>query len=186
MFNMNHGQELQPLDLSHESMLLPPHQIVSPASSIGSNSSGPSSPHSGPFTPTAMLAHHFSHLATADPSSLQCGADSPQHIMDLEMGLQMQLQQQQEMNESQFSSYAWGDSTSLWSSDSTDLMFTGDDFDLSAIPPIELGIPKYLQEYEAQGSPPGELGFPDHQHSAQSYLPDHMLGFDEMMSGHSF
>ncbi|KAF8959288.1 hypothetical protein BDZ97DRAFT_1396149 [Flammula alnicola] len=105
------------------------HQIVSPASSIGSGSSGPSSPSSGPYTPSAFLSQNFSQLSP--DAALEAQAQA-------EIDLQLEMQMQQE-----FASYAWGSNNSLWSSEPSVLL--GDDFDINAIPPLELGVPKYTE-----------------------------------------
>jgi hypothetical protein len=161
--------QLQALTLSsHDSVLLPSH-IISPVSSRGStSSSGPSSPNPGPFTPTsAFLPQPF------------CGSEPSQAELDLQLEMQMQ---------SEYAAYSWETNGSLWSTGAD--MLLGDDFDLSAIPPIEIGVPKYQEDL---GPPCGiEFGHAFTQALEGSQYPDEgqnldsLLGFDEMMAGHGF
>jgi hypothetical protein len=181
MFNMS-GQQpnpqrssLHPLDLSHESMLLPAHQI-SPSSSIGSNSSGPSSPTAGPFTPpSAMISHAFSQLSTSN--------DSPYEPQSHELDLQMEMQLQQD-----YASYSW-QTNAMWPSN-TELLLS-DDFDLSAIPPIELGMPKY-SEVDMLREPSSVAEFNEYSqameahHNSENQGINGLLGFDQLMAGHGF
>ena len=167
---------------SSESLLLPAHQIVSPSSSIGSGSSGPSSPSTGPYTPTsAFLSQNYTHL-TPD-ASLEAQAQA-------EMDLQMEMQMQQE-----FANFTWGGgasngSNSLWSNEPSVLL--GDDFDINAIPPLELGMPKYTENM-AMAGPNSSLEFGQEFANAlesRQYQDEGsnmgLLGFDEMMAGHNF
>lgn len=62
------------------------------------------------------------------------------------MGLEVQFQHELE----QYNPYTWGQSSSLWPAGS-EIIIGGDDFDLSAIPPIELGMPKYSDEMQMGG-----------------------------------
>jgi hypothetical protein len=165
---------------SHEQPSFPPTlQIVSPVS-LGSSSSGPSSPDAGPFTPTsAMLAQSFSQL-TATSMHSSCESEPPSQA---ELDLQMEMQLQQE-----YASYSW--ETNMWPSN-TELLL-GNDFDLGAIPPIELGIPKFNEELV--GEPSGTLEFGHDFSRALEGHPfvddgqnlDGLLGFDDMMAGHGF
>lgn len=157
--------------------LLSANQIVSPSSSIGSGSSGPPSPTSGPYTPvSALLTENY---VPSDP----CSADAQAQA---EIDLQMEMQMQQE-----FAAYSWGNNGSLWGSDSVLLR---DDFDLNAIPPIELGVPKYTENLTLAAPHASGLEFGQEFTQAlegQQYLDDSqnlgsLLGFDEMMAGHGF
>ncbi|KAJ3495248.1 hypothetical protein NLJ89_g10657 [Agrocybe chaxingu] len=71
----------------------------------------------------------------------------------------------------------------------------GDDFDINAIPPIELGVPKYTENL-AMGAPDGsglefgqdfvhvlDAGSQYHHHESQGMSG---LLFDDMMAGHGF
>ncbi|KAL4064700.1 hypothetical protein V8B97DRAFT_1296964 [Scleroderma yunnanense] len=102
-------------------------QMVSPASSIASDSSGPSSPDAGPFTPTTSCLHTDFSYSSCIPESQMEGAPALSQAGSLD---------NVQFNYSQFSSWespgAWGDQNDL---------LVGDEFDMSAIPPIELGIP---------------------------------------------
>ncbi|KAF9225606.1 hypothetical protein BS17DRAFT_777361 [Gyrodon lividus] len=115
-----------PLSISRDmSMLHAQHQMVSPASSVGSGS-GPSSPSSGPFTPLNYAPADFSFpVAPCDQPCSQVGAGplcgAP--LDNIQFG---------------YSQYSW-EGAGAW--ESHDQMLAGDEFDMSAIPPIELGIP---------------------------------------------
>ncbi|KAF9449420.1 hypothetical protein P691DRAFT_791143 [Macrolepiota fuliginosa MF-IS2] len=145
--------------------LLPPHQMISPASSVGS--SGPSSPASGPYTPLAHMGQSFTQQLA--------GADMPVHEhRELELPTDMQLQQD-------MSSYTW-DNTAIWPSGSEILL--GDDFDLNAIPAIELGSGKF----DDRLAEPSTLQFGQEFTNAlegREFSQDTMISFDEMMAGHS-
>ncbi|KAF8899512.1 hypothetical protein CPB84DRAFT_1731018, partial [Gymnopilus junonius] len=120
---------LQQLTVPSPDALLPAHQIVSPPSSISPGSSSPSSPMAGPYTPTStFLSQNYTHLGP--DASLEAQAQA-------EMELQMEMQMQQE-----FAAFNW-DSNNLWSSESSVLL--GDDFDITAIRPVEFGMPKYTE-----------------------------------------
>ncbi|GLB42469.1 putative high mobility group [Lyophyllum shimeji] len=177
-------ESLHPLDVSQEAMLLPPHQSISPSSSAGSGSSGPSSPCSGPFTPSsAVLSQSFSRLSTSNEPS------QPEPRSQAEIDLQMEMQLQQE-----YAQYSW-ETNQLWSNGNSELLL-GDDFDLSAIPPIELGVPKY-QEQQAPMQLNGGMEYhPEYQQEfsqeyaqpmeARHFAEDGVLAFDEVMASHGF
>jgi hypothetical protein len=202
MFNMG-GQpmgrgsvpSLQPLNMMQDpSMLLPSHsQIVSPTSSIASSSSGPSSPTSGPFTPmfNQLCGSDFTHQLH---DVNDCGADLPQTQADLELQTELQLQQDL------YSSYSW-ENNSIWPANSGNEMLLGEDFDLNAIPPIELGLPKFGEDMTVVDAPvpQGSVdymqdfthGMDVAQQQQQQYHNDGqnvdgMFGFDEMMSRHGY
>ncbi|KIJ11704.1 hypothetical protein PAXINDRAFT_137714 [Paxillus involutus ATCC 200175] len=117
-------------------MLHAQHQMVSPVSSIGSGS-GHSSPTSGPFTPVHCGPEDFSFpVAPCDQLSSQveggplCGAP----LDNIHFG---------------YSDYSW-EGAGAWESHSQ--MLAGDEFDMSAIPPIELGIPGCGEELTPTGT----------------------------------
>lgn len=56
--------------------------------------------------------------------------------MQQQFDLQMEMQMQQE-----YAQYSWETNGALWSAGTE--MLLGDDFDIGAIPPIELGVPKF-------------------------------------------
>jgi len=166
-----------PLDQPHEQMpLLPPHQLISPSSS------GPSSPASGPFTPTSALLSHFSQLSAHDSSQHPGCGPEPQSQAERDLQMEMQLQQE-------YASYSW--ETNMWPGN-TDLLL-GNDFDLGAIPPIELGLPK-LGENMMMCESSGTLEFghefsqalEGHHYVEDGQNLDGLLGFDDMMAGHGF
>ncbi|KAF8069241.1 hypothetical protein FPV67DRAFT_1491604 [Lyophyllum atratum] len=176
MFSMDsipQREGLHPLDVSHETMLLPPHQLISPSSSAGSGSSGPSSPCSGPFTPnSAVLSQSFSRLTTSNEPS------HPEPRSQAEMDLQMEMQLQQE-----YAQYSW-ETNQLWSNTNSELLL-GDDFDLSAIPPIELGVPKYQDVMHMGHGMEYSQEYAPHM-DGRHFSEDGVLAFDEMMAGHGF
>jgi hypothetical protein len=104
-----------------------------------------------------------------------------------EMELQMQMQMQAE-----FASYSWGgNGNDLWGSEPSVLL--GDDFDIHAIPPIELGIPKYTESISLAGPVPTALEFGQEftQALEARQFSDEcqhggLIAFDEMMAGHVF
>lgn len=127
-----------------------------------------------------MMSHSFSQLSTSNDSQY-CDSEPQRHELDLQM--EMQLQQD-------YASYSW-QTNSMWPSN-TELLL-GDDFDLSAIPPIELGMPKY-SEVDMLRAPAHGVEYA-HDYSqimeAQHYSDDSqsldgLLGFDQMMAEHGF
>jgi len=87
------------------------------------------------------------------------------------------------------SSFAWGTepSPSVWdnSPDST-VMFSGDDFDVNAIPPIQLGMSNLKFSGELPSADYVEYG-QQLQNTSDQYIDDHqIMGFDDMITGHSF
>jgi len=82
-----------------------------------------------------------------------------------------------------FASYNW-QNANIWNNNSDGLL--GDDFELGAIPPIELG----MQKYEDMGL--GEsTGFEFGQEFVQALEGTHfneggILSFDDMMAGQGF
>ncbi|KAG2364143.1 hypothetical protein BDR07DRAFT_1482864 [Suillus spraguei] len=117
-----------PLSISTDmSMLHASQQMISPVSSIASASSGP---HTGPYTPVDCMASAFSyHEAPRDLASCMNEAeiDSPMSGSPLE---NMQFGYPE--------SYSW-EGQGAWGSHGD--LLAGDEFDLSAIPPIQLGMP---------------------------------------------
>lgn len=193
MFNMTTNEA--PLTISTDNSLLrPAHQIVSPASSMGTNSSGPSSPAAGPFTPT-----HTTHPRSAFDLSIPNITCFPDAQMQAELDMQMQMSPAFD-----FSGYSWP-VNSVWQED---VGMLHNDFDLSSIPVLEIGGPKYVdepcympspenlamgefaqeyqQEYSSEYSPEYRQEYIPLEHG--QYLEGHqstessLLGFDNMMS----
>ncbi|KAF8196130.1 hypothetical protein BJ912DRAFT_956419 [Pholiota molesta] len=155
------------MNSSTDALLLPAHQIVSPGSS------GPPSPSSGPYTPTSMFLPQNTYTLPVD-NSLEAQAQA-----EMELHANMQMQQE-------FAAFTW-DSASLWSSEPAVLLT--DDFDINAIPPLELGIPKYTENVAVAHNQSG-LEFGQEFMSAlecRQYSDDGhnmgLIGFDEMMAG---
>jgi hypothetical protein len=148
-----------------------PHEIlssqqISPSSSVGSGSSGPSSPAHGPFTPLSAIAKQQSfaeQVANIDPTFSQQSHIGLHFDMPLQPGF----------------SYNW-ETNSIWPSGPETLL--GDDFDLSSIPPIELGVPKLNDESFGERVSALEFG-QDFTYALEGrdFQQEHMLGFDEMM-----
>lgn len=191
MENSN-APSLNPLMTYNQSMLLPAHQIFSPSSSVGSGSSGPSSPNSGPFTPTAhALAQSFAELSS--------GGNVFQRFQAERSADPKTQAERDEEDRKKYLYRPWETTNDLFS----------DDFDLSAIPPIELGMPKfdfgditgmgvdplagcssgvevsemggYGQEYCQEFAPLEDIQYP-----VESQNLSGMLAFDEIMAGHGF
>jgi hypothetical protein len=174
--------------IQDQGLLLQPHQLVSPASSIGSGSPVPSSPSTGPFTPTQTLMSSFSQLCTSDFNQLASGGcmAAPQSQSDVDLQTDLQLQQDL------FSSFSW-EQNSIWPSGGEVLL--GDDFDLNAIPPIELGLPKFGEDTTTSMTVgvPSQLspefahdyvhGMEMAQFQDERQKVDGLYGFDEMMHG---
>jgi hypothetical protein len=73
-------------------------------------------------------------------------------------------------------------------------MLLNDDFDINAIPPIEIGIPKYSDNMGLSADSAAGLDFGHDFTQALEGSPftddsqnlDSLLGFDEIMAGHGF
>jgi hypothetical protein len=83
----------------------------------------------------------------------------------------------------EFANFTW-DSTSVWSSEPSILL--EDDFDINSIPPIELGVPKYIDNIHV-ANPGLEYRqdfsrYCDDKHNVDAGL----LGFEELMAGHNY
>jgi len=175
---------LQPLTMPEQPMLLGPLELISPSSSTSSNSSipsgysSPTSPHPGPFTPVHTLHRQYSledceHGHLSESQTIDC--DSP---TDLGMP---------------YPAYSW-ENTDLWANGGSEMML-GEDFDLNAIPPIELGNAKFQDDLNQFDSPVPMQEY-SHDHYAlqneQYHHDPHAQGsfdglfFDDMMSGHGF
>lgn len=109
-----------PLSISTDMSMLS-QQMVSPASSIPSASSGP---HSGPYTPASAFSYHEAprDLACAEIESQSPMSGSP--LDNVHFGYP--------------ESYNW-EGQGAWESHGD--LLAGDEFDLNAIPPIQLGVP---------------------------------------------
>ncbi|KAF8954179.1 hypothetical protein BDZ97DRAFT_514398 [Flammula alnicola] len=157
MFNtIGHGASapsLQEISVpSSDALPLPAHQIVSTLSAL--------------YTPpqaSALLSQNYTHLA---PDT------SPEAQAQAEMDLQMQMQMQPE-----FAAYNW-ESSSMWSSGSSVLL--SDDWDINAIRPIELGMPKYTKNIAVAATHASGLEFGQEfvhpLEGVQCHDEDHNLG----------
>ncbi|KAF8632292.1 hypothetical protein AX15_001946 [Amanita polypyramis BW_CC] len=175
--------DLHALTIPQDNFLLP--QIIMPISSMPSLGSAPSSPDSDPFSPTsAVLASSFAQLTM--PSNGEQQSIDGNHTSDAQLALNLstdfQFHQQTDL-----SSFAW-ESNDLWDS-SGETLLTNDDFDLRAIPPIELELPKRPEDISFN-----PLAFEqDFTHALEGHRCDHdgrhldsFLVFEEMMAGHGF
>lgn len=116
-----------PLSISTDmSMLQASQQMVSPASSITSASSGP---HAGPYTPVNCMPSAFSYHEA--PHDLAC-------MNDAEIESPMSGSPLDNVHFGYPESYSW-EGQGAWESHGD--LLAGDEFDLSAIPPIQLGVP---------------------------------------------
>jgi len=158
MVNPYHGmfnpQSLQPLQMP-EGAVMHPNQMMSPTSSIASCSSGPPSPHEA-FTPVHT-----------EPSLLY--PDAPQYMQQQAPPMDLQTcvaPQPFDAIQFGFQNYCWGNDGSngvvqgAWN---TGELLLGDEFDVNAIPPIELGI---------QGGNASDELTPTQQHQqGTTYMP---------------
>jgi hypothetical protein len=118
------GMHPHPLSIPSDMSIGQLHQMESPASSVSSGS-GPSSPASSTFSPVNCVPPDFSYpVAACDSFGSQmevepfCGAP-----LDVQFGFQACSWE---------AAGAWGNHVQL---------LAGDEFDMSAIPPVELGLP---------------------------------------------
>ncbi|KAF5356885.1 hypothetical protein D9756_006832 [Leucocoprinus leucothites] len=167
MPNLTSASQKNDLALATSQEFLP---SISPASSVGS--SGPSSPVSSPYTPLNGIANQSFTQQLA-------GIDMP--IPEPRQG---ELDMPTDMHTQQDLSYTW-DANSIWPTGSE--MLLGDDFDLNAIPAIELGSGKFTDQY---AEPASALQFGQdfaHALEGREYSQEHMISFDEMMApGHRY
>lgn len=173
-------QGLHALSIPHDSFLFPP----SPASSLPSvgllTTASPVSPDT-PFSPTSGgLTHSFEHLTM--PSNDQSSLSDTQLPLDLPVDFQL--------SQPDMSNYTW-ESNDIWSN-SGDALLTNDDFDLRAIPPIELELPKCPEDVSFNTT--SGLGFGQdfaqalegQQFNHDGRHLDNLFLFEEMMAGHGF
>ncbi|KII87993.1 hypothetical protein PLICRDRAFT_42569 [Plicaturopsis crispa FD-325 SS-3] len=152
-------------------------QMLSPLSATSTEStSSPSSPHNGPFTPiSGVLESAFSMMShgPVEPSMSEPSMGVP-------------------MPELEYPSYEWD---GHWP-DGTEMLL-GNDFDLSAIPPIELGMSKYDGDMGQSSAPSadysGELfgGLDEGHHYQEGGQTDDasfegLFEFNDMMAGQGF
>lgn len=173
---------LHALTIPHDNFLLSPAQVVSPASSLPSATlASPVSPDTTPFSPlSGGLTHSFAQLPM--PSNDQPSLSDTQLSLDLSVDFQLP--------QPDMSSYTW-EPNDIWSN-SGDPLLTNDDFDLRAIPPIELEMPK-CQEDVSFNTTSG-LGFGQdfaqalegQQFNHDGRHLDNLFLFEEMMAGHGF
>jgi hypothetical protein len=182
--------QLQPLCMiPDQSSLLQAHPIISPSSSIGTLSPSPSSPISGPstpYTPAGALSAPFSQPCASDFAQIPYVGCVPAIQAQNEEDFQAELQLQQDL----YSSFSW-ENNNIWPSGGE--MLLGEDFDLSAIPPIELGLPKYREEGANMTPTPSQMpaefghefihGLDMTQFHDENQNVDGLFGFDEVMHG---
>jgi hypothetical protein len=164
-------RDLQPLTLTppNECGLLPAHTIISPSSAVISPSSSISSaltsPESSPYTPSTGTSHNF-----VLPGDIHSSPESD----DLQLEMQMQ---------NDFASFSWQTAGNMWNNADGLL---GDDFELGAIPPIEIGMQqqKYNQDMVGDSL---EFGRDFVQALEGTHFNEGgILSFDDMMAGQGF
>ncbi|KZT69139.1 hypothetical protein DAEQUDRAFT_738261 [Daedalea quercina L-15889] len=146
-----------------------PSNLMSPAESIASSQFlspvdhftspvSPSSPQGAPFTP----AESISMMALSLGNSADGGASQQQPDLS-------------QPSEFAFSSFSWQTDGSLWPDES----MIPDDFDLSAIPPIELGISKFDGEMQQLAGMAGDVplgyDFESGEYPPMDMAPEHDL-----------
>jgi len=184
MFNMT-GQaspSLHRLTVPEQPLLQSGQQTISPSSSIASGSSGPPSPHSGPYTPS---------LFAAAPSSCDDFSSNPNSAVELQLPDLVD-----------YPIYGW--ENNLWEGGAASAaaeMLIGEDFDLASIPPIELGLSKMggddlqLGGSAFDGTTLVDEPYHHHHHHHHHANHDHarhesldgLFGYEEMMAaGHGY
>jgi hypothetical protein len=165
---------------------LRPLDMIAFNSSINSaGSSGPSSPLSGPYTPTSstMLEHSFTQIEAATPEEWSMGMEIFPCPDPSALGSGTLSQTEFCSPSTASSEFSWpgSESSSLWSSNSNPesaIIFSGDDFDLNAIPPIQLGLSKYpggggdLAEFVEFGG-----GHHLHPNSQEQFIDERIFSF---------
>jgi hypothetical protein len=148
----SHAQQARsfaPLSAIPDQPLLPSQSLLSPSSSVGTNSL-PSSPTSGPSSPyspsAAALSAAFPQLCISDFAQFPNVGCLPTS----EEELQAELQLQHDL----YSSFSW-EHNSIWPSGGELLL--GEDFDLNAIPQIEIGLPKFGEDGHAMTLPSQQM-----------------------------
>lgn len=183
--------QLHVLTVPRDNFWLPSTQLVSPASSMPSissvSSSSPSSPDSTFSPASAILANSFAQLAM--PSNSEQAQIENSHTSDAPLALNLAPDFQFSQH-TDLSHFNW-ESNNLWAS-SGDALLTNDDFDLRAIPPIELELPKCSEDVSFSAASGLAFG-QDFAHAleAQRFEQDgrhldNLLMFEEMMAGHGF
>lgn len=67
-----------------------------------------------------------------------------------------------------------------------------DDFDINAIPPIELGVPKYIENIHLPIAPDVSNSGPGFRHDFSHFGDEHqnvdagLIGFEDIMAGHNY
>lgn len=92
----------------------------------------------------------------------------------------MQMQQE-------FANFTWGGNNSVWNSEPSILL--EDDFDINAIPPIQIGLSKFHENHPLSIASNSGLEFGQefsHSHFRDENMGAGLIGFDELMAGHSF
>jgi hypothetical protein len=167
IFNMTSNEA--PLTISTDnSLLLPAHQIVSPASSMGTNSSGPSSPATGPFTPTHPTNPHSAFDLSGVPNSA--------YLSDAQMQADLEMQMSPAFD---FSEYSWPIS-SIWQDHQSNLGMLHNDFDLNSIPLLEISGPKYVDQTSSYVGSPEAMGMGDYvQEYQQEYSSEYIADYQQ-------
>ncbi|KAI9438834.1 hypothetical protein H4582DRAFT_204313 [Lactarius indigo] len=96
----------------------------SPSSASYTSSSGPSSPHTSPYTPTALETLHVGVDAWQAQTTLPMFDAAPQLPLSLE-----------------YQPYSWATAPDLWVNGGAPMF--NEDFDINMIPPISIEVPKF-------------------------------------------
>ncbi|KAI6027055.1 hypothetical protein EDC04DRAFT_2899436 [Pisolithus marmoratus] len=146
----NDPSALHSLSIPPNMSILQANQTVSPSSSIASDSPCPPSPDADPFSPIHCMQTSLTYPVPSDTASsladAQVGdvplAGGPLHNMSFGYAAPS------------FGSWEGGSS---WASQHD--LLTGDEFDMSAIPPIELGVPGCGSDTTTPTSPLTAIAF---------------------------
>lgn len=124
-------QQLQQLTMPEPQMMISPHELISPASSSMHSRSGyssPTSPPAGPYTPVQHATSHPYHQMPQEVDEHGYLAESQQTLQGCGSPIDMNIEYPESL---------WNDHNSMWGNGQEILL--GENFDLNAIPPIELG-----------------------------------------------
>jgi len=163
-----------------ESTMISPSHMISPASSY---SGSPSTPHHSPFTP--LTGFPLSRPSVVDGQEMPIGYVSEgQHCVDVEgHGADMSYMEYP-------AGYGW-ENAGMWPTATGELVHQ-DEYDINAIPPVELSIPDYSGEEihhvgttstlaMAVGPPSGEFCAPRNNEGNENDLFTGMFSFSEPM-----
>ncbi|KAI0287359.1 hypothetical protein BC826DRAFT_1044803 [Russula brevipes] len=148
--------DMPPLDPLAIPPCAPAPEALFKTSSPGSytNSSGPSSPHMSPYTPTTLETLHIPTDAWQAQTSFP--------ILDVEPPMPISLEYQP---------YSWATAPDLWVSGNAPMF--NEDFDITMIPPISIEVPKFdgLTHIESQPCAQDFLSAQTGEQDGDAYAP---------------